>query len=64
MFKGLDFRRNLEVVNHTAYSTEEYTKEAVKIISMHDKSKVRLVQDLVVAFPKSKQLMGTQTTVD
>ncbi|XP_060574581.1 arylsulfatase B-like [Ruditapes philippinarum] len=39
VYKGLDFRRNLEVVNYTAYSTEQYTKEAVKIISNHNRSK-------------------------
>ncbi|KAL4228573.1 hypothetical protein ACF0H5_011623 [Mactra antiquata] len=38
VYMGLDYRRNLAVVNHTAYSTEEYTNEAVKIINSHNKS--------------------------
>lgn len=38
VYKGLDFRRGMEVVNVTGYSTEMYTEEAKKVIESHNTS--------------------------
>ena len=40
---GLDFRRNLAVVNKTGYATEMYTEEAINVINSHDMSEVKLM---------------------
>ena len=42
VYKGLDFRRNMEVVNKTGYSSEMYSEEARKIIEAHNTSEVNL----------------------
>ena len=42
VYKGLDFRRNMEVVNKTGYSSEMYSEEARKIIEAHNASEVNL----------------------
>ena len=43
VYTGLDFRRNLQVVNKTGYSTELYTEEAKSIIDAHNTSEVGLI---------------------
>ena len=40
VYDGLDFRRNMQVVNKTGYSTELYTAEAKTIIDSHNISEV------------------------
>ena len=40
VYDGLDFRRNMQVVNKTGYSTELYTAEAKTIIDAHNTSEV------------------------
>ncbi|XP_053408651.1 arylsulfatase B-like isoform X4 [Mercenaria mercenaria] len=67
VYRGLDFRRNLKVVNYTAYSTEEYTKEAVNIISTHNKSKplfLYLAHQAVHAGNGNDPLQAPQAYVD
>lgn len=52
VYDGLDFRRNLEVINQTFYSTEQYTKEAVTIIKNHNQSQVTIVIEFTSVWKK------------
>ncbi|KAH3868736.1 arylsulfatase B-like isoform X2 [Dreissena polymorpha] len=64
---GLDFRRDMAVVNETFYSTEQYTKEALKILEHHNKSQplfLYLAHQAVHAGNGNAPLQAPQRYVD